>query len=113
MLAAAVYAAGMKTLPRWRKRSLLAVAAVMALGTPVIGTPAQASTAVTSNDLLVPMALDERLADDGVTPIAVNGGTNAAGEQIIYGARKSTTPAVADLTRTIAGERRFVDCAAD
>ncbi len=67
-------------------------------------------TGVSSNDLLVPSALDDRLADDGVTPIAVSGGTAADGTPIIYGARESTTPEVADLSRPATGTRYFVDC---
>src|SRR5699024_2650360 len=66
---------------------------------------------VPSNELLLPHALDDRVADDGVTPIAVRA-TDAAGEEIVYGARPSTTPPVADLDAAVTGTRYFVDCSA-
>ena len=66
---------------------------------------------VPSNELLLPHALDDRVADYGVTQIAVRA-TDAAGDEIVYGARPSTTPLVADLEAAVAGTRYFVDCSA-
>src|SRR5699024_12749406 len=59
---------------------------------------------VPSNELLLPHALDDRVADDGVTPIAVRA-TDAGGEEVVYGARPSTTPPVADLDADLTGTR--------
>ncbi|MFC7626071.1 hypothetical protein [Microlunatus sp. GCM10028923] len=59
----------------------------------------------------MPAALDDRVADDGETPIAVRG-VGKDGREIVYGARPSATPPVADTSAEISGTRHFVDCSA-
>lgn len=60
---------------------------------------------ISSLDILQPLALDSRKAEDG-TPIALKIGSR------VIGARQATAPLVADLSSDLAGERYFFDCQA-
>ncbi len=90
---------------------VLLVAVVMLMGALPGGpfvTRAGAAP-IASSEILAPDALDSRLADDGVTPIAVRGDGEAGGSPVVYGARPYE-PIVLDLNATIPGTRYFVDC---
>lgn len=66
---------------------------------------------ISSSEVLNPMALDDRKADNAdETPIALRV-PSWNGEDRIVGARESTTPAVASLETS--GENYFVDCKAE
>lgn len=92
-----------------RKKTMTALAALgggAVLLSPLAMPVAYAdSISETSVAILQEAALDSRLADDGVTPIAVTDGDN------VYGARPTPYPYTADLG-AISGTSYFVDCAA-
>lgn len=96
-----------------RRRMALATGIAMAtlVGGLLVAAPAAAAPAAVSSDsILRANALDNRMADDGTTPIAVKGGTSADGSTIVYGARPDPAPTSANLNTRPTGTRYFVDC---